>query len=178
MKVAGDLVRMACHVPERSRQTGDKLFGFGIVSVVRGLKPRVMPHGFDGVELRTISGQRCHLEPPMLAQPTADFRRPMIRDIVVNENDPPARIAARQLLQELSIGLPVEHGVLAEMKTGLPQRDGPENLLRVALAGGGNARLFSAWRPRLIQAGILSEARLVFEDQDRFLCAGFFLSPG
>ena len=178
MKVAGDLVGMACNVPERSRQTGDELLGFGIVSVVRGLKPRVMPHRFDGVKLRTISGQRRHLEPPMLAQPTADFRCPMVRDIVVNENDPLARIAARQLLQELGIGLPVEHGVLAEMKPGLLERDGPKNLLRVALAGGGNARLFAAWRPRLIQAGILAEARLVFKDQDGLLFAGFFLSLG
>ncbi len=31
----------------------------------------------------------------------------------------------------------------------------------------------SAWGPRLIQAGILAEARLVFEDQDRALGAVF-----
>ena len=178
MKVAGDLVGMACNVPERSRQTGDELLGFGIVSVVRGLKARVMPYWFDGVELGTIRGQRRHLEPTMSTQPVADLRCSMIRDIVMNENDLPSRIATRQLLQELGIGLPVEHGVLAEMKPGLLERDGPKNLLRVALAGGGNARLFAAWRPRLIQAGILAEARLVFKDQDGLLFAGFFLSLG
>lgn len=102
----------------------------------------------------------------------------MIRHIVVNEDDLPSRIANRQLFQELCVGLPVEHSVLTEMKPGWLERDGPENLLRVALAGGGNARLFPARGPRLIQAGILAETRLVFEDQDGFLFAGFFLSWG
>jgi hypothetical protein len=50
--------------------------------------------------------------------------------------------------------------------------------LRVALARGGDARLFSARRPGLIQTGILPEACFVFEDQDRALRAGFFLSRG
>jgi hypothetical protein len=102
----------------------------------------------------------------------------MIRHVVVDQNDPASRVALGQLLEELRVGCPIEHGVLAEMKPGLPQCDRAKNLLGVPLASGGDARLFSAWRPGLIQTGILPEAGLVFEDQDRPLRAGFFLSRG
>jgi hypothetical protein len=102
----------------------------------------------------------------------------MVRHVVVDQNDPASRIAPGQLLQEPHISLPIEHGVLTEMKTRRLQGDRAKNLLGVPLASGGDARLFATRRPSLIQTGILPEARLVFEDQDGPLRAGFFLSRG
>jgi hypothetical protein len=58
------------------------------------------------------------------------------------------------------------------------QTDRSKDLLRVALAPGGNVRLAAHSGPGGVQGGRLAERRLVLEDYDRPFAPGFFLRRG
>jgi len=106
----------------------------------------------------------------------------MIGGVVLDQIDAPAAFVKRRqenLLQKIDIIVGVE--VLGLMSVGEPaliQGDGAQDLLRVALAAGGDLRLRTDRRPGLVQRGRLPKGGFVLVNDYGLLLPAFFLRLG
>jgi hypothetical protein len=150
-----------------------------VVSVVCGLDSHVMPEGFDGVELRAVPGQCTQVEAmAVVPQPLPHLGRPMVRGVIVDQEDLLPRVAVRQAVQKGRVAPAFEDLAMPVVEFRPAQIDGPENLLRVALARRRDQGLVSSARPCLVQAGVLPETGFIGEEQGGVAIRGFFLTAG
>ena len=150
-----------------------------MIAIVGRLHPDVMPHRFDGVELRTVRRQQTKVETMSVRrEPFPHLGRFVVRRIVMDEEDFLLAVSLGYGCQEHRITLALENLAVPIVESGPVEIDGPKDLLGIALASRRNQRLVSAPGPSLVQGRVLAEAGLVAEEQRRFAFSGFFLAWG
>ena len=92
---------------------------------------------------------------------------------------PPIKRGNQNLIQERHVGFPLEIVLLMEVdELGGVHPHRPKDLLRVALASGGEVWLVGHARPSGMQGRRLAKRRLVRKNNYRPFAAGFFLRRG
>jgi hypothetical protein len=176
IQVALNASRFLSHAVEGVVELGHKFLFRGVVSVVRCLDPHIVPKRFDGVELRTILGERTKMKPmAVITEPFPDLRSTMVGRVVVDEEHLLPRVALGQAPEKGGVALAFEDIPVAVIEPGTIQIDRSEDLLGVPLPGRRDQRLMAPAGPGLIETGILTEAGFVGIEQRRIPISGFFL---
>lgn len=138
-----------------------------------------MPYSFQSVEFRGVRRKVVHLYVfPIVREPCPYTSVLVVRGIVLNQKYFSGEIAPQYSFEIRDVGFGVEHGLEIIKESPTIQFYGAENLEGVPLAGSRYFWLKSYARPCAVECGILSEARLVFEEDRCPFMLGFFLMLG
>ena len=102
----------------------------------------------------------------------------MVGRVVVDPEDFLPRGALRQPVEEGRVASAFKPVAPTIVEARPVQVDRPQDLLRVPLARGGNQRLLSAARPRLVEARGLAETGVIGEAQGSVTLRGLFFRRG
>ncbi len=111
---------------------------------------------------------------PIVREPHPNTSVFVVGGIVLNQEYLSPEIAAHDSFEIGNVGFGVEHRLEIIKETGAVQLYGAENLEGVSLASGRYFWLRSYARPCAVECRVLSETRLVFEENDRPFVFGFF----
>ena len=158
-------------------EDGDKLRQGGVIPVVGGLHPHVVPDRFNGVELGAIGRQRAEMEAmSVVGEPLPHHRPPMIRGVVMDKEDLLPPIPLRHAAQEGCVTLSLKDLSMRKVKPGPVEIHRAEDLLGIALARRRNQWLVSATCPGLVETGVLPKTGFIPKEQRGLALSGFFLA--
>jgi hypothetical protein len=174
---------MPLDVAEGAEERLTEVLGLRKEAVVGGVLARVIPNSFRGVEFRPVRWQLEHLHvAAVLGEPVIGFLLFVVRGVVLNQEHtltPPIKRGNQNLIQERHVGFPLEIVLLMEVdELGGVHPHRPKDLLRVALAPGGDVWLAGHARPSGMQGRRLAKRRLVRKNNYRPFAPGFFLRRG
>lgn len=135
-----------------------------------------MPYSFQIVEFWGVGRKIVHLYAfPIVREPCPYTSVLVVRGIVLNQEYFSGEIAPQYSFEIRDVGFGVEHRLKIMKEAPTIQFYGAENLEGVSLAGSRYFWLKSYARPCTVECRVLSEARLVFEEDGCRFVVGFFL---
>ena len=148
------------------------------IPVVCPVQTCMMPYSLRSVEFGRVRRKIEYLYVfPIVREPCPCTSVLVIGGIVLNQEYFPREVAVHDSFEIRNVSLGVEHRLEIIKETGAIQLYGAENLEGVPLASGRYFWLGSYARPCAVECRVLSETRLVFEENDRPFVFGFFLRP-
>lgn len=178
--VIGDEVRTALKPLEGRSERGVSFVRCSVEAIVGRQLARDLPDAFLGVELRGVAGQPVQFDLlGVLREPCLPLVVEPVAGAVVDDEEELARgVLGGELQQKLVEGVSVEDGREAVGEVGVFERDSAEDVGRLSLPEGIDARLLAYARPGLVESSIEPEAGFVLEEDDAATGRRFFFSAG